>query len=141
MECMCAYWGSPKVNFQNKRKKNILSYRIIRIKRIFFGVYWPSHSQTFIKVLRTFICLWVNWSRLYINKLRKNAFNPYNSVTKFFLHLFWKFTFGDPQYAHIHSIDGCRPWITKWTNLISYFKSDGDVIMLPIFSNLMAFCI
>ena len=22
--------------------------------------------------------------RLYINKLRKNAFNPYNSVTKFF---------------------------------------------------------
>jgi hypothetical protein len=25
MECMCAYWGSPKakVNFQNKEKKNI----------------------------------------------------------------------------------------------------------------------
>ena len=39
MECMCAYWGSPKVNFQNKWKKNILSYRIIRIKRIFSGVY------------------------------------------------------------------------------------------------------
>jgi hypothetical protein len=31
MECMCAYWGSPKVNFQN---------RIIRIKHIFSGVYW-----------------------------------------------------------------------------------------------------
>jgi hypothetical protein len=39
MECMCAYWGSPKVNFQNKLKKK-LSYRIIRIKRIFFVVYW-----------------------------------------------------------------------------------------------------
>ena len=38
MECMCAYWGSPKVNFQNKWKKK-LSYRIIRIKRIFSGVY------------------------------------------------------------------------------------------------------
>ena len=22
MECMCAYWGSPKINFQNKWKKN-----------------------------------------------------------------------------------------------------------------------
>ena len=42
----------------------------------------------------------------------------YNSVTKFFFHLFWKFTFGDPQYAHIHSIDVCRPWITKCTNLV-----------------------
>jgi hypothetical protein len=31
---------------------------------------------------------------------------------------------------HIHSIDVCRPWITKWTNLISYFKLDGDVIKL-----------
>jgi hypothetical protein len=35
MVCMCAYWGSPKVNFQHKCKKK-LSYRIIRIKRIFF---------------------------------------------------------------------------------------------------------
>jgi hypothetical protein len=26
MECMCAYWGSPKVNFQNKwRKKNLVT--------------------------------------------------------------------------------------------------------------------
>jgi hypothetical protein len=89
-----------------------------------------------------YVSLWVTWSRLYINKLRTNAFNPYNSVTKFFfLHLFWKFIFGDPQYTHIHSIDVCRPWITKWTNLISYFKLDGDVIKLPIFYNLMAFCI
>jgi len=23
MECMCAYWGSPKVHFQNKWKKNL----------------------------------------------------------------------------------------------------------------------
>jgi hypothetical protein len=41
MECimdMCAYWGSPKVNFQNKRKK-LFSYRIKRIKCIFFRVY------------------------------------------------------------------------------------------------------
>ena len=40
MECthMCAYWGSPKVNFSKQMKKK-LSYRIIRIKRIFFGVY------------------------------------------------------------------------------------------------------
>jgi hypothetical protein len=38
MECMCAYWGSPKVNFQNKWEKK-LSYRIIRIKRIFSTVY------------------------------------------------------------------------------------------------------
>ena len=30
MECMCAYWGSPKVNFQDNEQK-IFSYRIIRI--------------------------------------------------------------------------------------------------------------
>ena len=38
--------------------------------------------------LRTFICLWVNWSRLYINKLRKNTFNPiiYSSFTITELH-------------------------------------------------------
>ena len=34
MECMCEYWGSLKVHFQNKWKQK-LSYRIIRIKRIF----------------------------------------------------------------------------------------------------------
>jgi hypothetical protein len=34
MECMCEYWESPKVHFQNKWKQK-LSYRIIRIKRIF----------------------------------------------------------------------------------------------------------
>ena len=38
MECMSAQRGSPKVNFQNKWKKK-LSYRIIRIKSIFSGVY------------------------------------------------------------------------------------------------------
>jgi hypothetical protein len=38
MECMCAYWGSPKVNFQ-KNEAKILNYRIIRIKCIFSGVY------------------------------------------------------------------------------------------------------
>jgi hypothetical protein len=31
MECMCAYWGSPKVNFQKKKTKKKLSYGIIRI--------------------------------------------------------------------------------------------------------------
>jgi hypothetical protein len=35
MECMCAYWGSTKVNFQNKWKTNLVT----RIKRIFSGVY------------------------------------------------------------------------------------------------------
>ena len=25
MEYMCAYWGSPKVNFQNKWKKNLVT--------------------------------------------------------------------------------------------------------------------
>ena len=38
MECMCAYWGSPKVNFQKKKKKKLI-YRIIRIKHIFSRVY------------------------------------------------------------------------------------------------------
>ena len=37
MECMCAYWGSPKVNFQNKRRKKNLVTEFI--KRIFSGVY------------------------------------------------------------------------------------------------------
>ena len=37
-------------------------------------------------------------------------------------HLFWKFTFGDPQYTHIHSIDVCRPWMTKCTNLACLFS-------------------
>jgi hypothetical protein len=49
--------------------------------------------------------------RLYVTSINsgKNALNPYNSVTNFFFHLFRKFTIGDPQYAHIHSIDVCRP--------------------------------
>jgi hypothetical protein len=25
MECMCAYWGSSKVNFQNKLNKNLVT--------------------------------------------------------------------------------------------------------------------
>ena len=75
MECMCAHWGSPKVNVHNKWRKQILSYRIIRIKHIFSGVYW---CITWTKSLtnlhkRTFIWLWVNWSRLYINKFRKKC--------------------------------------------------------------------
>ena len=56
----------------SKQMKKKLSYRP-----------GPSHSQTYIKVLRTFIWFWVNWSRLCINKLRKNAFNP-------IIRLMWK---------------------------------------------------
>jgi hypothetical protein len=41
----------------------------------------------------------------------------------FFYHLFWQFTFGDPQNAHIHSIDTCRPWITgKCPNLHVFLR-------------------
>jgi hypothetical protein len=54
MECMCAYWGSPKVNFQNKWEKK-LSYRIIRIKRIFFSLLMYNLDQDTHKL--TFICL------------------------------------------------------------------------------------
>ena len=25
MECMCTYWGSPKVNFQKNEKKNLVT--------------------------------------------------------------------------------------------------------------------
>jgi hypothetical protein len=93
MECMCTYWGSPKINFQNKWKKKILSYRIIRIKHIFSGVYWCiTWTKSFTnlhKSLRTLICLWVNWSRSYINKLRKKCVLSYNNLTSpilFFSH-------------------------------------------------------
>jgi hypothetical protein len=61
----------------------------------------------------------------------------------FFLHLFWKFTFGDPQCAHIHSIDVCRPWITKqyklffhW-HLFFYFISNNSCRLLTI--NIVSF--
>ena len=101
---MCVL-GIPKGKFSKQMKKKKLSYRIIRIKRIFSGVYWcitwtksltnlhksPSHFSgvywcitwtksltTCIKILRTFICLWVNWSRLYINQLRKKCVYSYN---------------------------------------------------------------
>ena len=103
MECMCAYWESPKINFQNKWKQ-ILSYRIISIKRIFSGVYWCitwTKSLTNLhKSLRTFICLWMNWSRLYINKLRKNAFNP---IIKFILNLVNKILFGIWSHSFNHN--------------------------------------
>jgi hypothetical protein len=65
MECI------PKGKFSKQMKKK-LSYRIIRIKRIFSEVYW---CITWTKSLINLhcICLWVNWSRLYINKLRKKC--------------------------------------------------------------------
>jgi hypothetical protein len=137
MSTIQAFW-SPKVNFQNKWK-TILSYRIIRIKRIFFGVYW---CITWTKSLTSLhnICLLVNWSRLYINKLRTNAFNPiltlfsrnlqndcqlflslFNVCIFFSFHIcFENLPLGIPSkhtYS-IHSIDVCRPWITKCTNLV-----------------------
>jgi hypothetical protein len=70
----------------------------------------------------------------YISNLNsgKNAFNPYNSVTKFLFHLFWKFTFEDPQCAHndtyIHSIDVCRP--ESWLTIMSCYCSSLSWIVL-----------
>jgi hypothetical protein len=69
--------GIPKGKFSKQMKKKKLSYRIIRIKRIFFGVYW---CITWTKSLTN---LWVNWSRLYINKLRKKCVYSYNQVCRF----------------------------------------------------------
>jgi hypothetical protein len=58
-------------------KKKKLRYRIIRIKRIFSGVYWCiTWTKSLTNLHKSLICLWVNWYRLYINKLRKNAFIP-----------------------------------------------------------------
>jgi hypothetical protein len=73
------------------------SYQCRKTRLVHFVIHGRHTSMEW---MRTFICLWVNWSRLYINKLRKKCvfFNPYNSVTNFFIHLLWKFTFGD---AHI----------------------------------------
>ena len=90
---MCAL-GIPKGNFL-KQMKNKLSYRIIRIKLIFSGVYWcimctksltnfgllfvcewigpgytASHSQTYI-----FVCEWIGPDYTSINS-GKNALNP-----------------------------------------------------------------
>jgi hypothetical protein len=39
MERMCAHWGIPKGTFSKQMKKK-LSYKIIRIKRIFSGVFF-----------------------------------------------------------------------------------------------------
>jgi hypothetical protein len=53
--------GIPKGKFSKQMKKKKLSYRIIRIKRIFSWVYWCitwTNSPT--NLHRTFICLWVN---------------------------------------------------------------------------------
>ena len=117
MECMCAYWGSPKVNFQNKWKNKKLSYRIIRIKRIFSGVYWcitwTKSLANLHKSLQTFICLWVNWSRLYINKLRKNAFNP---IIKFILNLVNIILFGilSHSFNHNFAFNFLIPNFTIW---------------------------
>jgi hypothetical protein len=58
-----------------------------------------THKQ--IKV-RRLLCKFVSDCPGYASiNSGKNALNSYNSVTKyFFFHLFWKFIFGDPQYAH-----------------------------------------
>ena len=121
-----------------------VTHKQIKVRLLMYNLDQVTHKQIKVRRRLLFVCEWLGPGYTSINS-GKNALNPYNSVTKFFfLHLFSKFTFGDPQYAHIHFIDVCRPWlawITKWTNLISYFKLDGDVIKLPIFSNLMAFCI
>jgi hypothetical protein len=67
MECMCAYWGSPKINVQNKWKK-ILSYRIIRIKRIFFrsllmyNLDQFTHKQIKVRSVFWYVSLWYNCS-------------------------------------------------------------------------------
>jgi hypothetical protein len=69
--------GIPKGKFSKKMKKKKLRYRIIRIKRIFSGVYWCiTWTKSLTNLHKSLICLWVNWYRLYINKLRKNAFIP-----------------------------------------------------------------
>ena len=95
--------GIPKDKF-SKKKKKILSYRIIRIKSIFSRVYWCitwTRSLTNLhKSLRTFICLWVNWSKLYINKLRNNVFNP---IIKFILNLVNKILFSILSHSFNHN--------------------------------------
>ena len=82
-------------NFRILNKKSPCVHFIIGLNTFFPEFIYVSpgsiHSQTnknritwtnsLTSKRRTFICLWVNWSRLCINKLRKNAFNPYNSVT------------------------------------------------------------
>ena len=62
-----------------------------------------THKQ--IKVRRPFmkVCEWLGPGYTSINS-GKNAFNPYNSVTKYFFFSFVLKIYY-PQYAHIHSID------------------------------------
>jgi hypothetical protein len=83
------------------------------------------------------VCEWLGPGYTSINS-GKNAFNPYNSVSKFFfLHLFWKFTFGDPRYAHIHS--GKNVFIPIMTLLLfhhSVFISLGEIQAFLSFENL-----
>ena len=79
MECMCAYWGTTKVNFQNKWQK-ILSYRIIRIKRIFSGVYWCitwTNSLASLQKSPSDFYLFVS-ELVQVTSINpgKNAFNP-----------------------------------------------------------------
>ena len=101
---------------------NIFREIYYRIKRFFSGVYlcitWTIHSQTNKSPNDFYESLWVTWSRLYINKLRKKCFNPYSSVTKFFFSFVLKiYLWGSP--IRTHTFHWCvSAWITKWTNLV-----------------------
>ncbi len=64
--------GIPKGKFSKQMKKKKLSYRIIRIKRIFSGVYW---CITWTKSLTKFVCEWIGPGYASINS-GKNAFIP-----------------------------------------------------------------
>jgi hypothetical protein len=77
-----------------------------------------------MQVKKIQVCEWLGPGYTTINS-GKNAFNPYNSVTKFFfLHLFWKFTFEDTQYAHMMCV-----WVPNGVTIFQ-FRSDNHLSTL-----------
>jgi hypothetical protein len=72
--------GIPKGKFLKQMKKKILSYRIIRIKRIFSGVYWC------ITWTKSFTNLHKSPGYTSINS-GKNAFNPIIFTISLWLHV------------------------------------------------------
>jgi hypothetical protein len=75
-----ALLGIPKGKFSKQMKKKKLSYRIIRIKRIFSGVYW---CITWTKFLFCYIYI------LYVNFFDNSAITPSTKGSMFIITMFY----------------------------------------------------
>ena len=128
--------GIPKDKFSKQMEKKILSYRIIRIKHIFCRVYWcitwTNRSLTNLhKSLQTFICLWVNWSKLYINKLRKKCVWSYNNRIKISKCIqyseYYYIVYVTSHYLMLSFIHQCH--VTIWSFLMSLYNNLTSLIL------------